>query len=150
MARGSEKSDAIEACAILTKIHGERGLLERASCGVLALDDDAERFGNARFLAGAAPEAGERLLESKANAAFALGVFVHVGDADLLFRSGDAIDQSDGISDGELCLEKNKCSAGVDQYGFRFFLEGTARGAKAVDGDRDVQTHAWAGAGRFF
>ena len=45
------------------------------------------------------------------NAAFALGVFVYVGDADLLFRSGDAIDQSDGISDGEFCLKKNKCAA---------------------------------------
>src|SRR2546430_3126879 len=111
LARGSEKSDAIEACAILAEVHGERGLLERASGGVLALDDDAERFGDARFLAGAAPEAGKRLLESKANAAFALGVFVYVGDADLLFRSGDAIDQSDGISDGEFCLEKNKCAA---------------------------------------
>src|SRR6267154_3421839 len=111
LAGGSEKSDAIEACAILTEVHGERGLLERASGGVLTLNDDAQRFGNARFLAGAAPEAGKRLLESKANAAFALGVFVHVGDANLLFRSGDAIDKSDGISDGEPCLEKNKFAA---------------------------------------
>ena len=146
----SKKPDTIEARAILTEVHGESGLLERAASGVLASDDDAERFRNARFLAGATPETGKRLFEREAHAGFALRVFVHVSDADLLFGAGDPVDQSHRVADGELCFQKDKRATCVDDYGLRFFFERAARGAEAINGNWNMQAHSWAGTRSFF
>src|SRR6266851_3390917 len=63
-------------------IDGVGTLDKRMALGVGALDDDAESFGNARLLATFFPQVEDGLFEGQADASFAVGVRVEVGDAD--------------------------------------------------------------------
>ena len=144
-----EEAYAVKTSTILAEIDGIGGLGEGIAFGILAFNDDAERLGNARLFAILFPEIGNGLFEGQADPRFVIGVTVHIGDADFLFRATGFVDEKNRFAQFLLGFHDDERAAGVDGDGFGFFVEGAAFAGKTVDDYGCAHVHSNAGAGSF-
>ncbi len=117
--------------------------------GVGALDDDAESFGNARLLATFFPQVEDGLFEGQADASFAVGVRVEVGDADFLLLAAALVNEKNGVAQCEFGFQGDEGAAGIDEDRLSVFVEGAAFPGKTVNHDGYAHGDALAGAGYF-
>src|SRR5437899_2997248 len=117
--------------------------------GVFTFDDDAESFGDARRLARAFPKVRYRLFEGEADAGFAVGVSVKVGDADFLFLAAAFVDKKNSVAQCEFGFHGDEGAAGIDKDGLGVFVKSTAFPSKTVNGDGYAHRDALAGARSF-
>src|SRR5260370_41577443 len=135
LAGGGQEADAVEARAILAEIDGVGTLDKRMALGVGALDDDAESFGKSRLLASFFPQVEDGLFEGQADASFAVGVRVEVGDADFLLLAAALVNEKNGVAQCEFGFQGDEGAAGIDEDRLSVFVEGAAFSGKTVNHD---------------
>src|SRR5947207_14099600 len=90
---------------------------------VRAVDNHAQRFGDALLLAGPAPELGDRAFERQANLSFAVRVSLEINHADFLLEAAALLHEKHGISVGKLGFEHQQGAARCDRLLYCFYLE---------------------------
>src|SRR5437899_5449382 len=80
---------------------------------VRAVDNHAQRFGDALLLAGPAPELGDRAFERQANLSFAVRVSLEINHADFLLEAAALLHEKHGISEDRKSTRLNSSHLGI-------------------------------------
>jgi hypothetical protein len=137
-----EKTDAVEASTLLTKINGISSLGEGMAFGIGAFDDHAKSLGNTGLLASFFPKVWNELLESQADVDFAVGVDVDIGYADFLLGAAALVNEKNGVSDSELGFQSNEGAAGIDHDRLGFLVEGATLLCESINDDGHAEGKA--------